>query len=102
MDSDDLLSDAASNESDLSDLSAASSDELRPRARSQPQRYANAASAASASASGSRSKKKTAAQNKGMAWEGGFERTWDAIREDERGTLEGAVLDELQGSKTRR
>lgn len=97
-DSDDLLSDAASNESDLSDLSAADSDELRPRARSQPQRYANQAAAAQGS---TRSKKKKA-QNKGMAWEGGFERTWDAIREDERGTLEGAINDELLGSKTRR
>ena len=41
-------------------------------------------------------------KGKGKAWEGQFERTWDQVQEDERGTLEGAVTDMLLTSKTRR
>ena len=41
-------------------------------------------------------------KGKGKAWEGQFERTWDQVQEDERGTLEGAVSDMLLTSKTRR
>ncbi|GAA5871355.1 hypothetical protein JCM16303_000728 [Sporobolomyces ruberrimus] len=41
-------------------------------------------------------------KGKGKAWEGQFERTWDQVKEDERGTLEGAVSDMLLTSKTRR
>lgn len=47
-------------------------------------------------------KKKAAASAQGKAWEGGFERTWDSVREDERGTLQGAVNEEMLGGKTRR
>ncbi|GAA5952601.1 hypothetical protein JCM10213_005634 [Rhodosporidiobolus nylandii] len=41
-------------------------------------------------------------KGKGKAWEGQFERTWDQVQEDERGTLEGAVSDMLLSSKSRR
>ncbi|KAL7343596.1 Ssl1-like-domain-containing protein [Rhodotorula toruloides] len=41
-------------------------------------------------------------KGKGRAWEGQFERTWDMVQEDERGTLEGAVSDMLLTSKSRR
>ncbi|GAA6045339.1 General transcription and DNA repair factor IIH subunit SSL1 [Rhodotorula toruloides] len=41
-------------------------------------------------------------KGKGKAWEGQFERTWDMVQEDERGTLEGAVSDMLLTSKSRR
>lgn len=41
-------------------------------------------------------------KGKGKAWEGQFERTWDQVQEDERGTLEGAVSDIMLTSKTRR
>ncbi|GJN93526.1 hypothetical protein Rhopal_006583-T1 [Rhodotorula paludigena] len=41
-------------------------------------------------------------KGKGKAWEGQFERTWDQVQEDERGSLEGAVSDLLLTSKSRR
>ncbi|BGP42588.1 hypothetical protein JCM10450v2_006694 [Rhodotorula kratochvilovae] len=41
-------------------------------------------------------------KGKGKAWEGQFERTWDQVQEDERGTLEGAVSDLLLTTKSRR
>lgn len=41
-------------------------------------------------------------KGKGKVWEGEFVHTWDTVREDERGTLEGAVSDMLLSSKTRR
>ncbi|GAA6017832.1 hypothetical protein JCM11491_004638 [Sporobolomyces phaffii] len=48
------------------------------------------------------SRDKAKSKGKGKAWEGQFERTWDQVQEDERGTLEGAVSDMLLTSKTRR
>lgn len=41
-------------------------------------------------------------KGKGKAWEGQFERTWDQVQEDDRGTLEGAVSDLLLSTKSRR
>ncbi|GAA5864263.1 hypothetical protein JCM8547_001312 [Rhodosporidiobolus lusitaniae] len=41
-------------------------------------------------------------KGKGKAWEGQFERTWDQVELDERGTLEGAVSGMLLTGKSRR
>ncbi|KAM0746708.1 TFIIH basal transcription factor complex, subunit SSL1 [Meredithblackwellia eburnea MCA 4105] len=39
---------------------------------------------------------------RGKAWEGQFEHTWDSVREDEQGSLEGAVSNLLLSSRTKR
>lgn len=41
-------------------------------------------------------------KGKGKAWEGSFEHTWDTVREDELGSLEGAVSELLLNSRTKR
>jgi transcription initiation factor TFIIH subunit 2 len=38
----------------------------------------------------------------GYTWEGQFERTWDALQEDEAGSLEAAVNEFVERSKRRR
>lgn len=43
-----------------------------------------------------------AAKDKGYAWEATYKRSWDAVREDERGSLAGAVRGLLEASKRRR
>ncbi|GAA6061629.1 hypothetical protein JCM10212_000971 [Sporobolomyces blumeae] len=88
------------DEEDRSERSGDSSDDdnlarLRgKRGRAAAQRY----SGGGTTHQGKRGKDK----GKGKAWEGQFERTWDQVQEDERGTLEGAVSDMLLTSKTRR
>jgi len=98
MSSSEGLSDVPEDESDLS--SDASDNPIRARARRPPSHHHDNTSAADPAAAAR--KKKASGSGQGKAWEGGFERTWDTIREDERGTLEGAVNDELLGGKTRR
>jgi transcription initiation factor TFIIH subunit 2 len=43
-----------------------------------------------------------AAKDKGYAWEATYKRSWDAVREDEGGSLAGAVRGLLEASKRRR
>ncbi|UZJ55820.1 hypothetical protein CBS101457_005140 [Exobasidium rhododendri] len=42
------------------------------------------------------------AKDKGYAWEATYKRSWDAVREDEGGSLAGAVRGMLEASKRRR
>jgi transcription initiation factor TFIIH subunit 2 len=41
-------------------------------------------------------------KDKGYAWEATYKRSWDAVREDEGGSLAGAVRGLLEASKRRR
>ncbi|KPV73898.1 uncharacterized protein RHOBADRAFT_54486 [Rhodotorula graminis WP1] len=71
------------------------------RLRSNRGRGSTAARGAASSA-GAPGGPATRSKGKGKAWEGQFERTWDQVQEDERGTLEGAVSDLLLSTKSRR
>lgn len=85
------------------DLSIASSDEAGPsRSRFKRARRASGASPAKKGKASAAGGTKSKGKGKGKTWEGDFEHTWDTVREDERGTLEGAISDLLLGSKARR
>lgn len=87
---------------DESDLGGSDSDDDGiARLRSTRGRGAAAARGA-AGAAGAAGGPATRSKGKGKAWEGQFERTWDQVQEDERGTLEGAVSDLLLSTKSRR
>lgn len=97
LDDDDLSDDGVLNhsEEDRSESGGEGYDsdqQLRSSKRSRPSRAANTV----------RPITKDKGKGKGKAWEGQFERTWDQVQEDERGTLEGAVSDIMLTSKTRR
>ncbi|GAA5903589.1 hypothetical protein JCM8208_003632 [Rhodotorula glutinis] len=77
------------------------SDDGIARLRSKRGRGATAARGAAGTA-GAAGGPATRSKGKGKAWEGQFERTWDQVQEDERGTLEGAVSDLLLSTKSRR
>lgn len=51
---------------------------------------------------GFKAKAPDAAKDKGYAWEATYKRSWDAVREDEGGSLAGAVRGLLEASKRRR
>lgn len=51
---------------------------------------------------GVKAKAPAAAKDKGYAWEATYKRSWDAVREDEGGSLAGAVRGLLEASKRRR
>lgn len=86
-----------------SEASAVSSNEAgpsAPRVRRAPK--SSAPAPAKAKGRDTRSKEKGKGKGKGKAWEGDFEHTWDTVREDERGSLEGAVSEMLLSGRTRR
>lgn len=59
---------------------------------------AAAASAKAKAASASKSKSK----DQGYSWEATYKRSWDAVAEDDSGSLESAVRSMIEGSKRRR
>lgn len=51
---------------------------------------------------GVKAKTLASTKDKGYAWEATYKRSWDAVREDEGGSLAGAVRGLLEASKRRR
>ncbi|KAJ9479894.1 General transcription and DNA repair factor IIH subunit SSL1 [Pseudozyma hubeiensis] len=66
----------------------------------------NAAAASSSSSTAARVKAAAAAKSKqkdqGYSWEATYKRSWDAVAEDDSGSLESAVRSMIEGSKRRR
>lgn len=112
---DEYVAGTGSGESDAEEMLSDDADDYRPsasrkRAAGAAGRGGTRGGGSGAGAAGAKrgagsqrgKQKASLSKDKGYAWEATYKRSWDAVREDEGGSLAGAVRGLLEASKRRR